>query len=137
MLSIGDLSRRAGVKIPTIRYYEQMGLITAPERTEGNQRRYTKSELERLSFIRHTRGLAISIDAIRELIHLSENPTMPCGDAHKIANTHLSEISAQIAQLQKLQTELIRITSTCDAKHIGACYVIQSLSNHALCVSEH
>ena len=55
MFSIGDLSRRTGVKVPTIRYYEQMGLVAAPERSEGNQRRYSRQELERLAFIRHAR----------------------------------------------------------------------------------
>jgi DNA-binding transcriptional MerR regulator len=53
MYSIGDLSRRTHVKVPTIRYYEQMGLLAAPERSEGNQRRYGRPELERLAFIRH------------------------------------------------------------------------------------
>ncbi|HEX2146766.1 MAG TPA: MerR family transcriptional regulator, partial [Pseudorhizobium sp.] len=57
MYSIGDLSRRTGVKVPTIRYYEQMGLITAAHRSEGNQRRYEKTDLERLAFIRHARDL--------------------------------------------------------------------------------
>ena len=52
MLSIGEMARRSGVKVPTIRYYEQMGLIAAPERSSGNQRRYTKRELDRLTFIR-------------------------------------------------------------------------------------
>ena len=51
MFSIGELSKRTGVKIPTIRYYEHTGLIDAPERSEGNQRRYSKDGLKRLSFI--------------------------------------------------------------------------------------
>jgi len=71
MYSIGDLSRRTGVKIPTIRYYEQMGLLEAPERSEGNQRRFGRKELERLAFIRHARDLGIGIDSIRDLIELS------------------------------------------------------------------
>lgn len=65
MFSIGQLSKRTGVKIPTIRYYEQMGLIDAPERSEGNQRRYTKDGLGRLSFIRHSRDLGFLIEDIR------------------------------------------------------------------------
>jgi len=85
MYSIGDLSRRTGVKIPTIRYYEQMGLIAAPERSEGNQRRYERSELERLAFIRHARDLGLSIDSIRDLLALSQHPERPCGEADRIA----------------------------------------------------
>ncbi|WKL26959.1 MerR family transcriptional regulator [Sinorhizobium meliloti] len=77
MYTIGDLSRRTGVKIPTIRYYEQMGLLAAPERSEGNQRRYEKRELETLAFIRHARDLGLSIEAIRDLLALSEHPERP------------------------------------------------------------
>lgn len=74
MFSIGELSKRTGVKIPTIRYYEQMGSIDAPERSEGNQRRYTKDGLSRLSFIRHSRDLGFSIEAIKGLLELSQHP---------------------------------------------------------------
>ena len=63
MYSIGQLAKQTGVKVPTIRYYEQMGLIDALERTEGNQRRYSKDELKRLSFIRHSRDLGFAIEA--------------------------------------------------------------------------
>ena len=68
MFSIGELSKRTGVKIPTIRYYEQMGLIDAPERSDGNQRRYSTDGLKRLSFIRHSRALGFSIEDIKGLL---------------------------------------------------------------------
>lgn len=137
MLSIGELSRRTGVKVPTIRYYETMGLISAPERTDGNQRRYSKHELERLSFIRHGRDLGLSIDAIRDLIKLNEDPEMPCRDAHVIANAHLQQIEARIERLLRLKEELRRITENCTAEHVGECYVIHSLSDHELCETDH
>ncbi len=137
MLSIGDLSRQTGVKVPTIRYYEQMGLISAPERSSGNQRRYTGKELERLSFIRHARELGLTIEAIRDLVKLSANPDMPCGEAHEIASQHLAVLTGRIAQLRKLKKELERITATCDAAYIGECYVIQALSDHGQCETEH
>ncbi|MEO1918256.1 MAG: helix-turn-helix domain-containing protein [Paracoccaceae bacterium] len=113
MLSIGELSRKTGVKIPTIRYYEQMGLVDAPERSAGNQRRYSTRELERLTFIKHARDLGLKIDAIKELLELSAHPKQPCANANRIAATHLGAIKAQIAQLQRLESELERITSGC------------------------
>jgi DNA-binding transcriptional MerR regulator len=137
MFSIGDLSRRTGVKIPTIRYYEQMGLIDAPERSEGNQRRYTSSELQRLSFIKHARDLGLAIDAIQELAELSAHPEKPCADAHAIARTHLDNVQEKIARLQKLEGELRRITGRCDAGQIANCRVIEALSDHSLCIDEH
>jgi len=136
MLSIGELSRQTGVKIPTIRYYEQMSLITAPERSAGNQRRYSRTELGRLSFIKHARDLGLTIEDIRELLTLSAQPEMPCAEANKIAANHLAAIRTRIARLQSLEAELSRM-STCSADNIKDCYVIESLSNHGLCAKNH
>ena len=74
MFSIGELAKQTGVKIPTIRYYEKMGLIDMPDRSIGNQRRYSRQGLERLAFIRHARDLGFSISDIRELNALSQHP---------------------------------------------------------------
>lgn len=137
MLSIGKLSRRTGVKIPTIRYYEQMGLIDAPERSTGNQRRYSARELDRLAFIKHARDLGLSIQAIRELIELSSHPEHPCVDADRIAREHLSAVRDRIAKLRRLETELERIASGCGTGRVGDCYVIHALSDHSLCDTEH
>lgn len=138
MLTIGDLSKRTGVKVPTIRYYEQMGLISAAERSEGNQRRYERPDLERLAFIRHARDLGLDISAIRELIALSEHPNQPCCDADRIAADHLKSVRDKIDKLKALEQELARIVSRCDGGHsIEDCYVIRSLSDHGLCDGEH
>lgn len=137
MYSIGELSRRAGVKVPTIRYYEQMGLIAAPDRSEGNQRRYERAELERLTFIRHARDLGFPIEAIRELLALSRHPDEPCARADHIAREQLVEVREKIAQLQKLEHELDRIVSHCGSHTVGDCYVIRALSDHGLCDHEH
>jgi len=74
MFSIGELSKQTNVKVPTIRYYEEIGILEPATRTEGNQRRYDAAGLERLSFIRHARELGFSIEAITSLIELQEHP---------------------------------------------------------------
>lgn len=137
MYAIGELSRRAGVKVPTIRYYEQMGLIAAPDRSEGNQRRYERADLERLTFIRHARDLGFPIEAIRELLALSRHPDEPCARADHIAREQLVEVREKIARLQKLEQELARIVSHCGSHTVGDCYVIRALSDHGLCDHEH
>jgi DNA-binding transcriptional MerR regulator len=137
MLSIGDLSKHTGVKVPTIRYYEQMGLLAAAERSEGNQRRYEKTDLERLAFIRHARDLGLDIPAIRELIALSQHPEQPCVNADRIAADHLVAVREKIEKLKKLEHELSRIISHCDGHSIEDCYVIRALSDHGLCGGEH
>lgn len=137
MLTIGTLSRQTGVKIPTIRYYEQMGLMAAAERSEGNQRRYVSRDRDRLSFIKHARDLGFTIDAIRELLELSAHPEQPCADADHIAIRQLQSVREKIAKLQTLETELGRIATCCHGDHIKDCYVLQSLANHDMCESDH
>ncbi|WP_114389512.1 MerR family transcriptional regulator [Notoacmeibacter marinus] len=137
MFSIGELSRRTGVKVSTIRYYEQSGLMEQPERSAGNQRRYSVAALERLSFIRHARALGLSIDDIGELVELAADPERPCGEAHAIASAHLSAVRARIAKLRKLERELKRIVGLSDAGYLGECSVIHSLADHRYCASEH
>ncbi|MDA4844216.1 MerR family transcriptional regulator [Hoeflea poritis] len=137
MFSIGQIARRTGVKVPTIRYYEQMGLIEAPERSQGNQRRYSKAELEQLGFIKHARDLGLSIDAIRDLLRLNAHPEMPCAEADRIASEHLANIRERIERLQRLESELSRIVKSCNAGTVKDCYVIRALSDHSLCRDEH
>ena len=102
MLSIGSLSKQTGVKIPTIRYYEQIGLIGPAERTEGNQRRYRKEALERLGFIKHARELGFSIETISSLIELNNHPDRNCAAATAIAREQLNHVRERIASLLRL-----------------------------------
>lgn len=136
MFSIGQLSKRTGVKIPTIRYYEQMGLIDVAERSVGNQRRYTTDGLSRLSFIRHSRDLGFSIEDIKGLLDLSQHPEKPCDNAHGIAVEHLKNVQDRIAKLRRLERELKRV-SKCDADSVAECAVIETLADHSLCETDH
>ena len=76
MLAIGTLAKRTGTKVQTIRYYEQIGLMPEPDRTEGGQRRYGITQLDRLAFIRHSRQLGFSLEAIRELLACQTRPNV-------------------------------------------------------------
>jgi len=138
MFSIGSLSKKTGVKVPTIRYYEQIGLIDPVVRTEGNQRRYSNTELDRLVFIRHARDLGFSIEAIGKLIELSQLPERICIEANQIARKQLINTQAKIASLQRLEAELVRITNHCNGDgHISECYVLSSLGDHGKCIADH
>ncbi|MGB7302544.1 MAG: helix-turn-helix domain-containing protein [Burkholderiaceae bacterium] len=138
MFSIGDLSRLTAVKVPTIRYYEQMGLLSAPSRTSGNQRRYAQKDLQQLGFIRHARDLGFSIEAIRGLIELNANPDKPCADADQTAAMQLNVVRDKITRLKRLEYELDRIVQGCDANGVvSECYVMASLCDHQLCSAEH
>ena len=136
--TIGELSHRTGVKVPTIRFYEGRGLLPDPGRTEGGQRRYGDGELARLAFVAHARQLGFDLDAIAELIALQDAPLDAHGSAHRIAGERLAEVRDRIARLRALEGELSRIVATCDGRPDGKpCRVLESLADHEACEEEH
>lgn len=134
MLSIGKLGKAAGVKVPTIRYYEQIGLLRPVTRSEGNQRLYAPTTLARLSFIRHARDLGFPLDAIRDLLALQDDPDQPCAAADAIAREQLVAVNRRIAQLDALRCELERMVAQCAHGTVAHCRVIEVLGNHDLCL---
>ena len=93
---------------------------------------------ERLAFIRHARDLGLSIEAIRDLARLSENPDMACGEAHEIAGNHLEAVQSRIDRLMRLAGELQRIAASCrGGGTVGECHIIRALADHELCEGEH
>lgn len=128
-LSIGELSRRAEVKIPTIRYYEQIGLLPETGRTEGKQRRYGRRAVARLAFIRHARELGFEVDAIRTLLSLQDDPDQSCACADEIAKARLVEVEKRIASLTALRRELRKMVEECACGRVGECRVIETLAD--------
>jgi DNA-binding transcriptional MerR regulator len=138
VIPIGTLAERTGVKVETIRYYEQVGLLPRPERSDGNQRRYGRRHLERLAFIKHARDLGFSVDSVRTLLDLSDKPDMACDEAHKAAASHLADVRGKIAQLKSLEAELERIARSCSGGvPVRDCAVIEALADHSLCRHSH
>ena len=134
MVSIGEASRTCGVKVPTIRYYEQIGLLPAAPRTEGNRRRFEAGDLRRLAFIRHARALGFEIDAIRTLLTLQDNPHQSCGTADAIARARLAEVEQRIDSLIALKAELDLMVESCRHGKVADCRVIEVLADHGQCL---
>lgn len=137
MLTIGKLGEATGVKVPTIRYYEQIGLLPLPERSTGNQRLYGRRAQERLAFIRHARELGFPLEAIRDLLSLSDRPDQSCAAADAIARRQLTAVEQRIARLKALKAELERMVVQCAGGSIADCRVIEVLGDHSLCVTHH
>ena len=137
MLTIGNLAKRTGTKVQTIRYYEQIGLMPEPDRTGGGQRRYTEPDLDRLSFIRHSRQLGFPLEAIRELLDLSDHPERPCEEADAIARRQLRQVERRMARLEALRTELQRMVRECSGGSTADCRVLEVLRDHSECLTDH
>lgn len=137
MLTIGSLAQKTGTKVQTIRYYEQIGMMPEPGRTAGGQRRYGDPELDRLAFIRHARQLGFSLEAIRELLDLSDQPDRPCHEADAIARRQLKQVEQRLARLEALRTELKRMVHDCSGGQTADCRVLEVLRDHSECLTDH
>jgi DNA-binding transcriptional MerR regulator len=130
-LSIGDLAARSATKVQTIRFYEQEGLMPAPSRSSGGQRRYEEHHARRLAFIRHARELGLPLDAVRELLHLSDRPDQSCESVDRVARDVLADVEAKIERLLSLQAELRRMIRQGKHGKIGECRIIEVLADHS------
>lgn len=128
LLAIGKLATATNTKVETIRYYERIGLLGAPERTAGNYRAYGKEHLSRLSFIRRSRDLGFSLDQVRALLDLADHRDRPCEAVDAIAKQHRDEVDSKIADLQALRRELDNMITQCSCGTVAECRIIDALS---------
>lgn len=129
--SIGEAARESGVKVPTIRYYEEIGLLPKVARNEGNRRFYGAADLRRLAFIRHARELGFDVEAIRTLLELQDDPEQPCETADAIAKTRLADVGKRIESLELLRAELEKMVRECASGRVGECRVIETLADRS------
>jgi len=136
-LSIGELGRRTRCKVQTIRWYEEVGLLPVPARTEGGHRVYGSSHLKRLDFIRHAREFGFTLDAVRALLALSDHPERPCEEVHALASGQLAAVEDKLRRLKTLRAELVRMTDACRGGTAGDCHILETLADHShgLCAS--
>jgi DNA-binding transcriptional MerR regulator len=125
---IGVAAVRSGVKVPTIRYYEAIGLLATPARTKSNRRHYDDADLRRLVFIRHARQLGFEIDAIRALLTIQDSPDQSCEAVDAIARARLNEIERRIESLLNLKGELQRMITDCSRGRVADCRIIEALA---------
>lgn len=112
-MKIGELARRAGCSVPTVRYYEREGLLPPVERTEGNYRRYRAGQLERLGFILHCRALDMTLEEIRQLLALEDAPAASCAPVNQVLDRHIAHVETRIAGLEVLRQHLHDLRQRC------------------------
>lgn len=136
-MMIGDVARLSETKVPTVRFYEQIGLLRPAARTDSGRRTYGAADLRRLSFIRHARALGFAIEDIRALLDLADQPQRPCAEADEIARTQLDAVQRKIKQLEALRGELRRVADACAGGTSRDCRVIEALADRSLCGDAH
>lgn len=128
-MKIGELASASDTLAETIRFYELKGLLPAPARTESNYRIYDEEHLARLQFIRHCRGLDMTLDEIRILLHLKSSPKESCGDVNAVLDAHIGNVSRRIRELSALERDLKELRSQCgDARQADQCGILEVLA---------
>ena len=138
-LRIGDLAGCTGTSAPTIRYYEEIGLLRRATRQSGNHRVYTREDVERLTFIRRCREFDFSIEQVRVLVSLLDDPKSSCMDARDLAAKHLDDVRAKMRELKALERSLVSFIEACDTSCAGGpgpdCVILGDLGKHCGCGS--
>lgn len=133
-LMIGQLARETSTKITTVRFYESIGLLRPAPRTASGRRTYDASDVERLRFIRNGRRLGFSVDEVRSLMGLAENPDQDCGIASAIATQHLKNVEARLAQLNMLRDQLAVLSQSCTKARMADCRIMTMIGTDSFSV---
>ena len=124
---IGELSRHTGCNIETIRYYERIGLLPPPPRTEGGHRLYADEHLKRLTFIRRSRELGFTLREVRGLLELVDGGDFTCEEVRVLTLEHLSEVRQKVADLRKLERVLKTMAAQCSGGNVPECPIVEAL----------
>jgi MerR family mercuric resistance operon transcriptional regulator len=127
-LSIGEPSRRTGVNIETIRYYERIGLLPAPPRSRGRHRLYDDLHRQRLAFIRRSRALGFSINDTRDLLGLARGHNLTCAEVRTLTEQHVASIRGKIRDLKKLDRVLSDLAAKCGGLSVPECPILDALA---------
>lgn len=131
-MRIGELARRAGVDVQTVRYYECEGLIEAPARTASGYRAYGPAQLEQLNFVRHCRSLDMSLAEVKRLLALSRDRSVSCEDVNGLVQAHLERVRAKRAALEMLEKQIAALRAQCTSGHrVADCGILQELIHAA------
>ncbi|MGK2924595.1 MAG: Cd(II)/Pb(II)-responsive transcriptional regulator [Lysobacterales bacterium] len=128
-IKIGDLAKRTGCEVVTIRYYEKEGLMPEPPRSEGNFRLYGEAHIERLQFIRNCRSLDMTLEEVRALLELRDVPVQECGEVNALLDEHIRGVEVRVEALLRLKQSLVSLREKCSGSWpTDSCPILQGLS---------
>jgi MerR family mercuric resistance operon transcriptional regulator len=122
-----DLASATGCNLETIRYYETVGILPPPARTEAGHRTYDATDVQRLRFVLRARELGFSLDDIRGLLGLGDGALRTCAEVKERTEAHLTEVRAKVADLQRIEAVLSQTASQCTGADVPDCAVLSSL----------
>ena len=130
-MKIGELAKRAGCDVQTVRFYEREGLLPEPGREASGYRRYTDHHLTQLSFIRHCRSLDIPLPEVRQLLGFAASPAESCGEVNELLDRHIELVRERVRALRNLEKQLVSLRKTCDGDASHPCAILESFISAA------
>ena len=127
-LTIGQVANEAGINIETIRYYERLGLISEPPRTESGYRIFSPEVVHRIRFIKRSQDLGFTLTEIHKLLTLTDSEIYSCWEVQQFASQKLEEIEIKIRDLQNIKSILQDLLSKCSEGPMNVCPIIERLS---------
>ena len=128
-MNIGEVAQASGVSAKMIRHYESIGLLRASSRTHSGYRQYGERDAHLLRFIRRARDLGFSLDQIRQLLSLWDDPERASADVKQLAEAHVADLDARIAALTEMRTTLVALAQACHGDHRPDCPILQGLAD--------
>ncbi len=126
-MNISEVGKRAGLPPKTIRFYEEIGLIT-PKREANGYRVFSENDLHRLAFLRRARALGFTVQECRQLLHLYEDESRASADVKSLAREHLARIDAQLEELHQMRTTLAELINACMGDNRPDCPILRDLA---------
>jgi len=126
-LLIGQLSRHTGVNIETIRYYERIGIMPKPRRSDGGQRLYDENQFKRLHFVKRSRTIGFSLEEIRNLLALDDEETLSCNEVYSLTEDHLEKVRQKITELKSIESTLKKLANQCSRGNKPDCPIFDML----------
>lgn len=127
LIAIGRLAKQTGTNVETVRFYERIGLLPTPTRSAGGYRLYRTDHVKRLNFVRRARALGFSIQEVRTLLRLADERRRPCAEARIVAEAHLKDVLAKIADLRAMERALKDTVARCAEGTGSHCPLIEAL----------
>ena len=132
LIKIGELAKRTGATVETIRYYEKEKLLPEPSRSAGNYRLYNDQHMERLQFILHCRTLDMTLDEVRVLLQYWEEPDRDCGNVDSLLDEHIQAVEDRIEELKQLKQHLTVLRQKCvSSAPAESCGILNALADHS------
>ena len=126
-MNIGEAATEAGLPAKTLRYYEEIGLVT-PQRSDNGYRHYAEEDIHKLRFLQRSRSLGFTIADCRTLISLYEDTSRASADVKSIAKSHLDQVEIKIQELESLRNTLKHLINSCKGDHRPDCPILDDLS---------